>query len=116
MKEHTHLVAEHDAPVALCIARQGDDIDWVEHLPAEVIYAPEGVFDICAPTFLEVVGDAYYGTTRLSAELLIALEADLRRAQASDDITVQAAAKDLLDFLDRGKSLSADHYMAFEGP
>ncbi|MEX2553727.1 MAG: hypothetical protein WD627_12090 [Actinomycetota bacterium] len=117
MKEHTHLVAEHDVWVALCLAENGHYINWMNNLPDEVLYVPEEVFDQCAPRFLQLLGDRYYERTGLSPDLLEALTQDLgRTTDEAQDLTVKNAAEYMLAFLINGVQKSKTHYLAFEGP
>lgn len=120
MKEHKQLMSlaeEHDAPVSLCLAKNGAYINWSTSPPDEVLTIPESVFTECAIGFLNLLGERYYGTTGLSKEHLSTLRNDLQNVlKKSVFDNLQTAASEMLKFLAMGEQLSETHYLAFEGP
>lgn len=118
MIENEQLMAfaenEDDVPVAFCICKNGAYIDWKDSPPEEVLYVPENTFEKIAPSFMERLGRDYYGSNGISGELEDILVSEILLVSKSANLQQVKVA--IYQFIQKASSVSATHYLVFEGP
>ena len=108
---------DDDVPVALCIIRDGAQIDWDERLPEEVLYMPESIFSMMFPDLIEKYDANFYGTSKLSVDDLEHMKSSITENKEESCTTwINELYDEILKFISRGESLKGTHYIALEGP